>query len=121
MEGTYYPGTVLEVTTKENADGEPQFWITVQYDDDGSSESLPRDHVQMLIPPTATQTAMGGPLSDEEAFGGAGDEQDDEIAIKAYELMSELAELKIEAGDKAAASEYYQEAADGAMGDGKMK
>ena len=39
----------------------------------------------------------------------------------AYELMSELAELKVEVGDKEAASSYYQEAADGAMSDGKMK
>ena len=121
MEGTYYPGTVLDVTTKENADGEPQFWVTVQYDDDGSSETLPRDHVRMLIPPTATQTSMGGPLSDDDAFGGAGDDQDDEIPIKAYELMSELAELKVEAGDNASAATYYQQAAEGAMADNKPK
>lgn len=121
MEGTYYPGTVLEVTTKDNADGEPQFMITVQYDDDGSSETLPRDHVRMLIPPTATQTSMGGPLSDEEAFGATGEDQDDEIPIKTYELMSELAELKLERGDKASASTLYQEAAEGAMGDNRMK
>mmetsp|Transcript_44732 Transcript_44732/g.52420 ORF Transcript_44732/g.52420 Transcript_44732/m.52420 type:complete len:856 (+) Transcript_44732:130-2697(+) len=121
MEGTYYAGTVLEVTTKEHDDGAPQFWITVQYDDDGSSETLRRDHVKMLIPPTATQSSLGGPLSDAEAFGGAGDDQDDELPIKAYELMSELAELKVEVGEREAASMLYQKAGEGAMRDNKIK
>ncbi|CAB9507913.1 Eukaryotic elongation factor 2 kinase [Seminavis robusta] len=120
MEGTYYPGTVLEVNATEK-DGETHVMITVQYDDDGSSEALPRDHVRMLIPPTATQTTVGGPLSDEEAFGGTSEDQDDDIPIETYELAAELAELKVEAGDKESASTYYQEAAEGAMQDNKMK
>jgi hypothetical protein len=120
MEGTYYTGTVLEVTSTER-DGETQVMITVQYDDDCSSETLPRDHVRLLIPPTATQTTVGGPLSDEDAFGGSSEDQDDEIPIKAYELTAELAELKVEAGDKEAASSLYQQAAEGAIQDNKMK
>ena len=121
MEGTYYAGTVLEVSSVENDDGESQAMITVQYDDDGSSETLPRDRVRLLIPPTATQTTLGGPLSDEEAFGSSGEDTDDEIPIKAYELMAELASLKAEAGDKVAASHYYQEAAERAVQDNKMR
>lgn len=120
MEGTYYAGTVLEVSTTESSD-ESKVLITVQYDDDGSSEALPRDHVRLLIPPTATQTNLGGPLSDEEAFGGSGDEGDDTIHMKPYELMAELASLKAETGDEGAAAHYYQEAAEGAVQDGKMK
>jgi len=121
MEGSYYPGTVLEVSTTETAEGEPQTMVTVQYDDDGSSETLPRDHVRLLIPPTATQTSMGGPLSDEDAFGGPSEESDDTIPLNAFELLAELAELKVEAGDNEAASAYYQQAADGAIKDNKMK
>lgn len=118
MEGTFYPGTVTEVS--QNGDGEDM--ITVCYDDDGSSETLGKGHVRLLIPPTATQTNLGGPLSDDEAFGGgAGDDQDDKIPMLRYELFAELANLKLEIGDKAAASEYYQQAAEGAMEDNKMK
>jgi hypothetical protein len=120
MEGTYYSGTVLEVTSVKK-DGETQVMVTVQYDDDGSSEALPRDHVRLLIPATATQTTVGGPLSDEEAFGGSSEDQDDEIPIKAYELTAELAELKVEANDKQGASSLYQQAAEGAIQDNKMK
>lgn len=121
MEGTYYVGTVLEVSATESNDGEAKVLITVQYDDDGSSEALPRDHVRLLIPPTATQTTLGGPLSDEEAFGGSGDDGDDTIHIKPYDLMAELASLKEETGDKGAAAHYYQEAAERAVQDNKMK
>lgn len=122
MEGSYYPGTVLEASTIEKDEIEPQTMITVQYDDDGSSETLTRENVRLLIPPTATQTTMGGPLSDAEAFGVvSSDESDDRIPIKLYELMAELAQLKVEAGDTEAASTYYQEAAERAMQDNKMK
>ena len=121
MEGTYYAGTVLEVSAIESSDGKANVLITVQYDDDGSSEALPRDHVRLLIPPTATQTTLGGPLSDGEAFGGSGDDGDDTIHIKPYDLMAELASLKVETGDKEAAAQYYQEAAERAVQDNKMK
>jgi len=121
MEGSYYPGTVLEVSAKVKENGEEQAMVTVLYDDDGSSETLPRDHVRLLIPPTATQTTMGGPLSDDDAFGVSGDESDDEIPIKSYELMSELASLLVEVGDKQSASLYLQEAAGQAVQDNKMK
>ena len=34
------------------------------YDDDGSTENLTKENVRLIIPPNATQTALGGPLSD---------------------------------------------------------
>lgn len=122
MEGTFYPGTVLEVSETGEGD-EATVMITVQYDDDGSSETLPKEHVRLLIPPTATQTNLGGPLSDDEAFGSISDpdSRDDKIPLLPYELMAELAELKVENGEKEIASELYQEAAEGAMKDNKMK
>jgi elongation factor 2 kinase len=111
MEGTYYSGIVVDISEDET--------ITVKYDDDGSEETFSKEHVRPLIPPTATQTTVGGPLSDEEAFGSEGD--DDKFMIASYVLKAELAELKEKAGDCATASGLYEEAADGAMVDGLMK
>jgi elongation factor 2 kinase len=111
MEGTYYSAIVVEVSEDE--------MITVKWGDDGSEESFSKEHVRPLIPPTATQTSVGGPLSDEEVFGS--DNSDDKFLLSVYVLKAELAELKEKAGDFAKASRLYEEAADGAMSDGQMK
>ena len=71
-----------------------------------------------MVPPTATQTTMGGPLSDEEAFGS---DSDDNFFVQVYDLKAELAELMERAGDLAQASMLYEEAADAAVAAGKMK
>jgi elongation factor 2 kinase len=111
--GSYYSANVEDVSE----DGER---ITVRYDDDGSSETLLKQHVRLLVPPTATQTTSGGPLSDEEAFGeGGGD--DTFLGLEAYELQAELAELSERVGELAEASALYEQAADAAMIAGKMK
>jgi elongation factor 2 kinase len=111
MEGTYYSGIVVEVSEDET--------ITVKWDDDGSEQTFSKEHVRPLIPPTATQTTVGGPLSDEEAFGS--ENGDDKFLLDKFLLQAELAELKEKAGDFATASRLYEEAADGAMTDGQMK
>jgi elongation factor 2 kinase len=111
MEGTYYSAIIVEVSEDE--------MITVKWDDDGSEETFSKEHVRPLIPPTATQTTVGGPLSDEEAFGS--ENGDDRFMLSVYVLKAELAELKEKAGDFATASRLYEEAADGAMNDGQMK
>jgi elongation factor 2 kinase len=113
LEGTYYAATVDSLSD----DGEQ---ITVCYDDDGSSETLSKEHVRFLIPPTATQTTTGGPLSDEEAFG-AKEGGDDRFLLPAYELQADLAKLKAAAGDTETASFLFEQAADSAMANGKMK
>lgn len=110
LEGVFYPAIVDRV----QEDGA----ITVTYNDDGSSESLTSANVRRLVPPTATQTNLGGPLSDDEAFGEA---SDDKILLQYYELQAELAELKARTGEPAEAAALYQQAADRAMVDGKMK
>ena len=120
LEGTYYPGKVVQVDGDEPDGGGQQAMITVEYDDDGSSESLPSEHVRLLIPPTATQTTLGGPLSDEDAFG-SNEDGDDKFLVPIFELQAELAQLKGEFGDVASASALYEQAADGAMSEGKMK
>ena len=113
QEGTYYSATVTDVSD----DGEQ---VTVCYDDDGSTERLPRQgHIRLLVPPTATQTTLGGPLSDDEAF--CSEEGDDKYLTPVYELQAELAALKEQMGARAEASALFEEAADGAMIDGKMK
>jgi elongation factor 2 kinase len=111
MEGTYYSAIVVEVSEDE--------MITVKWDDDGSEETFSKEHVRPLIPPTATQTTAGGPMSDEEAFGS--EHGDDKFLLSVYVLKAELAELKEKAGDFATASRLYEEAADGAMNAGQMK
>jgi elongation factor 2 kinase len=112
LEGSYYPGVVEEVSEDGNA-------VVVKYDDDGTTESLTPDHVKLIVPPTATQTNLGGPLSDEEALGM--ENTDEKSLMEAYQLKAELAEFKENSGDMAAAAALYEEAAGGAMTDGKMK
>jgi hypothetical protein len=110
MEGTYHSAIVVEVSEDET--------ITVKWDDDGSEETFSKEHVRPLIPPTATQTAVGGPLSDEGVFGS--ENGDDKLLVSTYVLKGELAELKEKASDFATASRLYEEA-DGEMKDGQMK
>jgi hypothetical protein len=111
LEGTYYPATVDRVSEDGNQ-------ITVVYDDDGSTETLTKVNVRLIIPPTATQTDLGGPLSDEEAFG---ENSDDKITIDAYQIKAELAELIAKTGDKVGASALFEEASSEAMKAGKMR
>lgn len=112
LEGNYYPGVVESISN----DGAV---INVKYDDDGTVESLPSNNVRMLVPPTATQTDLGGPLTDEEAgFGGGGDEI---ITVESYQLRTDLAKLVENSGDKLKASNLYEEAAREAMEANKMK
>jgi elongation factor 2 kinase len=112
MEGTYYAGVVESVSE----DGSE---IVVKYDDDGSSENLTKENVTLIIPPNATQTALGGPLSDEEALGS--ENTDEKCMMEVYELRGELAELKEKAGEKETAAALYEKASNEAMNAGKMK
>jgi elongation factor 2 kinase len=112
LEGTFYPGVVESVSE----DGTEFF---VKYDDDGSTESLTKEHVMLSIPLTAAQTALGGPLSDEEALGT--ENSDEKCLVETYELRAELAELKERVGDKQSAAALYEEASNEAMAANKMK
>lgn len=108
-EGTFYEAIVETVTGD---------LVTVRYEDD-SSEELPMGQVRLLVPPTATQTSLGGPLSDAEAFGT--DQSDDDFLIEQYELKFDLAEIKERSGSLKEASTLYEEAAGAALEAGKMK
>lgn len=110
LEGTYYPGTV-------NSISEDGSQIAVVWDDDGSAETLTKENVRLILPPTATQTHLGGPLTDEEAFG---ENSDEKITIEAYQLKAELAELIAKCGDNVGASALFEEASSEAMEAGKM-
>ena len=112
LEGAYYAATVISLS-------EDGSMVSVQYDDDSSEETLSKQHVRPRVPPTATQTTLGGPLSDYDAFGG--EDGDDGFLMDVYELQAELAALKEQSGDLQEACELYLKAADGAMGAGKMK
>jgi hypothetical protein len=105
LEGNYYPGVVESVAE----DGQS---IVVKYNDDGSTESLSLEHVRLIVPPTATATALGGPLSDEQSFGEADDAA---CFVDICELRAELAGLKEKSGNKAAAATLYEEASNEAM------
>jgi len=114
LEGTYYAGIVTAVSD----DGKN---ITVQYDDDGSSETLTEDNVRVLSGSATDEVVsppVGGPLTDAEALGQSND--DEECLYEAYALKAKLAELKGKLGDNESAAALYQEAADGAMTAGKM-
>jgi len=112
LEGNYYPGIVESVSNNGAV-------INIKYDDDGTVESLSSDNVRICVPPTATQTALGGPLTDEQAgFGGGGDEA---ITLESHQLRADLAKLVEIAGDKFKASRLYEEAAHEAMQANKMK
>jgi elongation factor 2 kinase len=111
LEGTFYPGVVNLITE----DG----MISVKYDDDGSTEALSKINVRHIIPPTATQTDLGGPLTDEEALGM--ENSDEKICMEAYQLRAELAELYAKTGNREKASILYEEASSEALEAGKMK
>lgn len=112
LEGNYYAGIVDSVS-------EDRTTVNVKYDDDGTIEGLSTEHVRMIIPPTAIQTELGGPLTDEEAgFGGGGDET---ITMEPCQLKAALAKLIANTGDKTKASELYEEAAQEAIQANKMK
>jgi elongation factor 2 kinase len=122
LEGTYYPAIVESILINDDNVCDPQRkQYVVRYEDDGTTETLPSQNVRAIIPPTATQTSLGGPLSDEEAFHNESDESDDVVHVKEYELQFALAQMKEECNDRAAASVLYELAADGAVNDGKMK
>jgi elongation factor 2 kinase len=112
LEGAYYPGVLVEVSS----DGQS---LSVQYDDDGSVEKLSLEHVRHLVPPNAVPGDAACALSDAEALGG--ENMDEKPILEPYVMKAELAELKAAAGEKALAAELFQEAADGAMNDGKMQ
>ena len=109
MEGTFYSGVLLKVLDDT---------VVIQYDDDGSSETLPNEQVRSLEPPQEILAAKTVRLSDEDAFGINTDEQ---CIFEKYELMAKLAALKAKTGERPDAAVLYQEAADLAMGAGKMK
>lgn len=112
LEGAYYPGVVVEVSS----DGQS---ISVKYDDDGSVEILSLEYVRHLVPPHVFAGDAACALSDAEALGG--ENLDEKCILETYVMKAELAELKAAAGEKARAAELFQEAADGAMEDGKMQ
>lgn len=113
MEGALYLATIQSVSDDDQR-------VTVCYDDDSTVETLPVDHVRAAVPPTANQTSSNGPLSDDDAFGGIDDNDDGFVGIR-YELLHDLAQLKEKIGDPKTAMTLYEQAADGAMTDGKMK
>eukprot|EP00429_Kryptoperidinium_foliaceum_P005933 CAMPEP_0176011026 /NCGR_PEP_ID=MMETSP0120_2-20121206/5075_1 /TAXON_ID=160619 /ORGANISM="Kryptoperidinium foliaceum, Strain CCMP 1326" /LENGTH=796 /DNA_ID=CAMNT_0017343883 /DNA_START=142 /DNA_END=2529 /DNA_ORIENTATION=- len=116
LEGSFYPGTIESVSE----DGKI---ITIRYDDDDSTEDLTKEHVRLFLPPNATQTLLGGPLSDAQTTDAFDDESsgDETFLVEVYELKAELAELKAQAGDKDAARQYYSEASEEAMAAHKLK
>lgn len=112
LEGSYYLGIVVEVSS----DGQS---ISVKYFDDGSVEILSLEHVRHVVPPIVVPGDAACALSDAEALGG--EKLDEKCILEIYVMKAELAELKAAAGEKALAAELFQEAADGAMEDGKMQ
>jgi len=112
MEGTFYPGIVVEVMDNGNS-------VVVQYDDDGSTEPLTVDNVKAITPPTEYQTEQHGPLSDVEALGKAN--SDEVYLFEQYELKARLADLKAKTGDSTTAASLFQQAAEMAMSAGKMQ
>jgi elongation factor 2 kinase len=111
MEGTYYAGKVVEVLDDGNS-------VVIQYDDDGSTETLTVDNVRPIEMSTEVLSHETARLSDEEAFGIA---NTDEIVLLEYDLISKIAELKEKTGDRAAAATLFQQAAEMAMSAGKMQ
>lgn len=107
LEGEYYSGVVVEVFE----DGK---LITVQYTDDGSTESLTAENVRPLIPPTASLKS-----SSIATFGG--ENTDERCILESFVVKAELAELKAKAGDVEGAASLFEEAAYGAMTAGKLQ
>lgn len=112
MEGTFYPGVVMEVSEDGNS-------VVIKYDDDESMESLSNENVRSLEPATEIIAAHTVRLSDEEALGMVN--TDEECLFEDYDLMAKLGELKEKTGEHSGAAELFQEAADLAMNAGKMK
>jgi hypothetical protein len=112
MEGTYYPGVILEISDDGNS-------VTIQYDDDGSSETLSNENVRSLEPPSEILAAQTFALSDEEALGIIN--TDEECPFEKYDLMAKLAELKAKNGNSSAAIALYSNAAELALNAGKVK
>jgi elongation factor 2 kinase len=112
MEGTYYSARVIGVL-----DGGES--VVIQYDDDGSSETLTTENVRSIeLVSAEVLSHETSRLSDEEAFGVV---NTDEIVLLDYELMSKIGDLKEKTGDRQAASELFQQAAELAMNAGKMQ
>jgi hypothetical protein len=82
MEGTYYPAVIMEIYYIDEIK-----WYSVKYDDDDSYENVSHDNIRSILLPTVTQTALGGPLTDQEAFNMTGLVS----AVKYYDLASEEA------------------------------
>jgi elongation factor 2 kinase len=118
LDGTYYPAVVKKVLNNDDVK-----WYHVMYDDDDSYETVSHDNVRVMIPPTATQTTLGGPLTDKEAFKVSGLENlvDDNPMFKNYELYADLALLMEQVSDINLAVNYYEIASEKAMAAGKMK
>jgi len=112
LEGTFYPGAIESVSDNGRD-------IVVRYDDDGSTETLTKENVRSRVPYSATQTALGGPLSDEEALGT--ENSDENCVIEVYELQADLAELKEKAGFREYAAILYEDASKEAMAANKMQ
>ena len=112
LEGTYYSAVVTEVAEDGNS-------VVVQYDDDGSSETLANEHVRSLEPPIELLAAATARLSDEQALGTVN--TDEQCLFEDYDLMAKLAELKAKTGSNSDAATLYQEASELAMNAGKMK
>ena len=112
MEGTFYPGIILDVGDDGNS-------VVIQYDDDGSSESLSNENVRSLEPASEILAAQTFPLTDEQALGIVN--TDEECLFDDYDLMAKLAELKAKHGELSDAAALYQEAAELALNAGKMK
>jgi Alpha-kinase family len=133
LEGTYYSAVVtgiLDPVTDAAPGSGPTSSpvVTVQYDDDGSSEVLPIDQVRIVVPIAATQTRLGGPrmdagdgcdTNDDDDFDD--EELDCELLLQHYDLLAMLAQAQEQDGDVKAAAELYEQAASGAAEDGKMQ
>mmetsp|Transcript_35705 Transcript_35705/g.62664 ORF Transcript_35705/g.62664 Transcript_35705/m.62664 type:complete len:213 (-) Transcript_35705:1071-1709(-) len=112
MEGTFYPGFIVEVSEDGNS-------VVIQYDDDGSRETLSNENVRSLEPASEILAAQSVRLTDEEALGTVN--TDEHCLFEDYDLMAKLAELKEKTGESSDAAALFQEAADLAMNAGKMK
>lgn len=112
MEGTFYSGVVVSV----NEDGNS---VVIQYDDDGSTETLSNENVRSLEPAPEILAAHTARLSDEQALGSHNTDED--FLLTDFDLMAKLAELKAKAGNVSEGAALFLEAADLAMSAGKMQ
>ena len=112
MEGTFYAGVIVKVSDDGN-------FVVIQYDDDGSTESLTVDNVRSIEPSTDVCSDQNHPLSDAEALGK--ENIDEECLFEDYDLMAKLADLKKRNGERSIAVILFQKAAELAMNAGKMQ